>query len=96
MIITDDIKNRFEDAFIWFEDEKYEYRLSSSYDCPQTQQAANDLYGLVKVVNIDSELSISTMISVTLNKKNDSDRDDVKTYRKWKDYNNNLSTALKR
>lgn len=95
MIITDDIKNRFEDAFIWFEDEKYEYRLSSSYDCQQTQQAANDLYGLVKVLGKDNELSISTSITLTLSKKNYQGKD-VKTYQEWQEYNTNLATALRR
>jgi len=95
MIITDDIKNRIEDAFIWFEDEKYQYSLSGGYICPETQQEGGDLYTLTKLLGKDNELSISTRITIKLSKKNYQGKD-VKTYQEWQEYNSNLATALRR
>ena len=94
MIITDIIKNKIEDAFIWFEDEKYAYSLSSGYICPETQQQGGDLYTLTKLLGKDTELDISTVLTITLSKSN-SNRD-VKTFYEWQEYNSNLVTALRR
>ena len=95
MIITDTIKNKIEDAFIWFEDEKYRFTISKGgYTCEETQQEAPDLYSLIKLLGKDTELDISTVLTITLSKSN-SNRD-VKTFYEWQEYNSNLVTALRR